>query len=606
MTPPRLLARSMLAALAGGLLLVACDDPPAPPELTCDERPDPHCDHPIDRIMVPLLRGAGLEPRDASAEELCRRMAIDLIGRGPSRDEQAACAGKTPGEIFDLFATTDEYVRTQRRAWGDVLGYDTIVTWPTDLVELDHLVDQLYRDELAYPDFVIAAVMHPGLESLHPGDSWTTATFSAFLGRTARADEIAALRPFTELWDPRAFCDRGVWWTEYQRRLANGVDEATAAQAADTICRQGAKPEWLLNPCRCTPRDGFPGCVTDVLGSRIAITPECVVPDNPYDAANEVRAVAYSPGGDPTCPDGTSRPECADRAIQGGGVLAPFAPAPPSSAALTAGVRSIGEAFVARTDLWEAEVDREARRMLGWWQATFRHPDSDLPAVRTLLADRLRGGETPREIQRLLMTSQLYVQPADVPLVPGVDPTTLPPWAAGPSKLLSGESWLDTAGHAVGLVPQRCDFRFVTIGGFGGYYVDPRLIDTRPSSLDDTYYTGYSIDAIGRLSGCNSEVKRPEISNIGLAFNQADIARVLCAYGEDVTPPGWSGDFAEAATWLVGNVWHRAPRDGEVAQLASDMTSCVAAGATTGCEDAATAARWACQRMIDSVEFTTY
>jgi hypothetical protein len=605
-TTASLLGRSGLAVLVGLVFAPACSDPPPePPGLTCDERPDSHCDHPVDRLLVPRLRGVGLEPRDATAEELCRRMAIDLVGRGPTRDEQAACLGRTPGEIFDQFAATDEYVRTQRRAWGEIFGYDTITTWPTDLVELDRIVEQLYRDQISYADFVVAAVMHPAMESLHPGDSWTTATFSAFLGRTARSDEIAALRPFTEMWGVRSFCDRGMWWTEYQRQLAGGADEATAVFNANTTCAN-SKPEWLLNPCRCTPRDGFPGCVTSVLGQRIEVVAECVVPTNPYDAANHVRGVAYTPGADNTCPDGTTRPECADRDILPGGVLVPLVPAPPASAQLAAGVRGIGEAFVARADLWEAAIDREARRMIGWWQATFRHPDSDLPEVRTLLADLMRAGETPRVIQRLLMTSQLYVQPADTPVVVGVDPLTLPPWAAGPSKLLSGESWLETAGQGTGLVPQRCDFRFVTIGGYGTYFVDPRLVDTRPSSLDDVYYDGYSVNSMGRLSGCNSEIDRPEISNVGLAFNQADIARVLCGYGEEVTPAGWSGDLTEAATWLVANLWHRAPREGEVAQLVADMGVCLAEGATTGCDDEDAAARWMCQRMIDSLEFTTY
>src|SRR5690349_6855884 len=122
-----ILGRSGLALLAGVLGLPACSDPPpAPPGLTCEDRPDVHCEHPIDRLLVPRLRGVGLEPRDATAEELCRRMAIDLVGRGPTRDEQAACAGRTPGEIFDQFASTDDYVRTQRRAWAETFGYDTI------------------------------------------------------------------------------------------------------------------------------------------------------------------------------------------------------------------------------------------------------------------------------------------------------------------------------------------------------------------------------------------------------------------------------------------------------------------------------------------------
>ena len=35
----------------------------------------------IERLLVPRLRAIGSGPRDASADEVCRRMAIDLLGR---------------------------------------------------------------------------------------------------------------------------------------------------------------------------------------------------------------------------------------------------------------------------------------------------------------------------------------------------------------------------------------------------------------------------------------------------------------------------------------------------------------------------------------------
>jgi hypothetical protein len=163
----------------------------------------------------------------------------------------------------------------------------------------------------------------------------------------------------------------------------------------------------------------------------------------------------------------------------------------------------------------------------------------------------------------------------------------------------------------VNLIPQRCDFRWISIGGLSTYSVDPRLVETRPSSLDDRYYNGFSATTIERLSGCNSELKRPEVSNIGLAFNQNDIARFMCAYGDEVTPAGWSGDLAEAASNLITRLWARAPYEGEVDAMVADMTACIAAGDVNGCEDPGggsedIAARWLCRRMIDSVEFTTY
>src|SRR5690348_9456770 len=49
----------------------------------CVEQPDPHCNNLVNRALVPMLRGANIEIRDESKSELCRRMALDLIGRTP-------------------------------------------------------------------------------------------------------------------------------------------------------------------------------------------------------------------------------------------------------------------------------------------------------------------------------------------------------------------------------------------------------------------------------------------------------------------------------------------------------------------------------------------
>ena len=68
-----------LAYLA--LAIAACgggDDPPIDDgDLSCEADPDPHCEHPIDRLLVPKLRAIGSGPRDASADEVCRRMVAD-------------------------------------------------------------------------------------------------------------------------------------------------------------------------------------------------------------------------------------------------------------------------------------------------------------------------------------------------------------------------------------------------------------------------------------------------------------------------------------------------------------------------------------------------
>src|SRR5262245_4953838 len=106
-----------VAAVCASFVLpavAACgdDDPVVPPvDLSCEGQPDPHCDHPIDRVLIPRLRELGAPIRDADPEELCRRMAIDLAGRGPTPRELAACRSQTPGQMFDAFSAQQDYLR---------------------------------------------------------------------------------------------------------------------------------------------------------------------------------------------------------------------------------------------------------------------------------------------------------------------------------------------------------------------------------------------------------------------------------------------------------------------------------------------------------------
>jgi hypothetical protein len=259
---------------------------------------------------------------------------------------------------------------------------------------------------------------------------------------------------------------------------------------------------------------------------------------------------------------------------------------------------------VARGDFWETAADREMRRLLDWWQSTFRHPDSDLPDVRKVLAAELVRTGSLRQLQRTIVTSLIYIQPGAAPAIDDVE--SKPPWIAGPTKLLSGEAWLESAAQAVGETITRCDFRWIANGGYAPYYHDQRLVQYTAGTLDTLRYNGYSIGSTIRLSGCNTDSRRPEISNVGLVFNQADIARTLCAYGRGVLPPGFTNDLTEAAGYLSERIWNRIPAAAELSQMVNDMNQCLAAGPTTACMNPETAVRWMCLRMIDSAEFATY
>ena len=167
---------------------------PTPLGPGCNEVPDPHCNNLVNRLIVPMLRGSNIPIHDESHSELCRRMALDLIGRTPTVEENAQCQRETPEQMADRFMASPEYVRQQRRAWGERF-YNLDEQWYPYAVEVDDLVELLYRDYIQYPEFIIRLIVHPGFYASFRGDDWSSNVVRYALGRNARADEIAALRP---------------------------------------------------------------------------------------------------------------------------------------------------------------------------------------------------------------------------------------------------------------------------------------------------------------------------------------------------------------------------------------------------------------------------
>src|SRR5262245_8188291 len=161
---------SFLMAL-GLAALPACSSSGSPAKGTsCSDNPDPHCSNPIDHILVPMLRERGPPIRQAPAAELCRRLAVDLLDRLPTVEEQAACEARSPSERVDAFMATDDYVRSQRRLWAFRAGYDDVLTWWRHIVEMDELAARLAKGEINYPNFVGQLVVHPGFYGRHYGD----------------------------------------------------------------------------------------------------------------------------------------------------------------------------------------------------------------------------------------------------------------------------------------------------------------------------------------------------------------------------------------------------------------------------------------------------
>jgi Protein of unknown function (DUF1549) len=596
--------RLQIVASTALIAWAACGDNLAPPDpRSCEADPDPRCANPIDRVLVPALRAIAMPLIDAPADELCRRLYIDLIDRAPTLDERAACLRDPYEDVVDRVLADPAHERTWRARWSKLLGYNLYAAASRDVVDLDARIGAMDRGDITYPEFAAAVAWHPAFWALHKDDEWAAALYPAFLGRPARADEIAGLRPLTRIWRQRIYAEGFFWFAMHQKALADGMDEAGATAFANIKASNGAKADWGVDVCACDGGEGVAGCASETLGTRVAFTQRCA----PGVTVHRTRD--FTPGQDDECPDHSHRFECADRLTDFAGGYLPIEPLPALDDATRKDLDGVGRALAARHDFWDAAADRELRWLLGWWQTTFVRPDSDLPAVRALLAETLRAGATPREIDRLIVTSLLYRLPATPPST--VDPATLPPWAMGPTKLLAGEGWLRAAATVVGETVAPCDHRFVVRGGWDIAYVDPRLLAPEPSSLDAMLGPSFHIDASMALGGCNGDILRPVISNLGLAYAQSQLARPLCAYGGGVLPPSWDGaDLGAAVDHLAAAILSRQVAGDERAELVGEMRACRDAaagpGGDQGCVDDESAVRWMCRRMLDSVEFGTY
>jgi hypothetical protein len=616
---PLLLAVSMRSSslLAAGLLLLsACaffgdTDGSSEALTTCVD--DPHCSHPIDRLIVPKLRAARVAPRDGDAASVCRRMSVDLIGRIPTEGELHRCVSEPSlDRRADAFMAMPEYALVQQRGWAEALGFNAYLLWYGYAVDLDALAGRLYRPgddgtTLDYATFASTIAPHPAFYGLHQGDDWAASIFNVFLGRSARADEIASMRPLVKVFESRVFCDAGIWVDAYNGALADNRSAADATSDANDQCVAGGTEEFVFDFCGCQRGEGSIGCRSEALGALVDLGQDgCDHPDSEEETASYRRVEGGSvPGTRTTCQGQPCQDEVVDDTEHVAGVLAAL---PTIAPAQREKIDLIGKALVARPDFWEAGADRELGRFIGWWKDGVRRPDFDLPEVRTVLADELRRTGSVRTIQKLIVTSLLYAAPAEPPpdfhpapgaTGPAMDP---PLWSMGSTKLLTSESWLDSAGVATfGQVLGACDYRFVAIGETGPANVDPTFV-RRVAAPDAARFTSerYDLSAV-LLGGCSAEQPRPKKSTVGITYAQHDLARSLCASTPLI---GGSDDMRTAIASLVRRTLSRDPSNEEIALLAAEAGQCRAAPG--GCSSAEAAMRWLCSRIVDSAAFALY
>jgi hypothetical protein len=240
--------------------------------------------------------------------------------------------------------------------------------------------------------------------------------FSVFLGRTARQDELAGMRPLVRMFESRVFCDGAIWSDAYDDAIADGMLGVAATDYANEVCVSGGSEEYGIDFCGCLQGEGSVGCRSTTLGSTIDIgSAGCRNPESETGLENLFRVNDTMVTGQRTsCPTagGASR-ACEDRIVdEAEKVAGPLR----SLGLLDEGQRkrigAVGEALAAREDFWEAGADREIGRLIGWWKDGVRRPDFDLPEVRTLLANsRHRLHERPLARPRRYLTVKLWWRP---------------------------------------------------------------------------------------------------------------------------------------------------------------------------------------------------
>jgi hypothetical protein len=551
------------------------------------------CSNPIDRLVVPRLVALGLEPPRpdaAPSPELCRRLAIDVLGRGPTADETKTCiAAKSVSAIVDAWMLRPEHEHLERRAWSELVQYDVSMTWYQYIVDADDLVGLLAKGGIGYDAFAARFVIHPALYSRHPDDDWTREIFSLFLGRTARPDEVRAMRPLVGIWTGRNFVD-----PKLEKETNHGYPSSRELGFDFCACESGT------------------ACTSTALGQSIDLRGACEKPKTAPSA--RTKSIPGYGAGDLQAPT----------AVRDLAIGAEKDPLPRANVIQEKKLLSIGMALAARPDFWEAEVDRELRRYLGWWQTGFKRPETDLPDVRMALAERLAKENSVRALRRTILTSVLYTMPATVTETKKAkekgNERALPAWSGGPRKLLAGEAWLDTMASAIGEDLGSCDHRFLMRRYAGlmddddeknGYTFYNRNLYVEPSLLTAVDRPSFHFDyesAASRLGGCGGvgTAGGPRSSTLGLVRAEHDLATALCANGRALVPG--KGDLEDDARALVSRFLARPATSEEAKRLAEDMRACMKPSGSEppACADRGVAVRWLCTRIAVSPEFGTY
>ena len=473
----------------------------------------PPSNNPIDVAIWPRMVASGLtELPKASTDELCHRMALDLIGVVPSADERATiCDGKTAEQIARGFMALPRFRATERRFWIRRIGADPTALMADHIRDADRLYDSAADGVLGYDELVVRLLAHPVMTINRPVAAGSDVKptiqhiFRTFLGRSASAAEVL---DYANLLRP--------WQRRFEDRYDLGYGYYVHPAALDPrACRD--------------PLLGSAACTSVLLGAPTTIDPP-IAPRVPPGYSQTSGALFYYELVQGTMPD-----------------------------AIQIELEKPGRLFVARGELWDAAADFALARLLGWWRSSANEPETVLPEVQRALAVwfRAQPRRDLRELYVTIMTSLLYTTSAEY------DGDDRPPWATGPTKLLEPEQLLDSAARALDRDLGFCDPHTDEPVGRNFYW--PSRLREPTTTVDGELYR----DLAQQLGGCLGAIAAPKSPGLPALLAHIDLAKAVCT-----APPIGDATFTGVADELFARFLTRAPSDEERTSLATAATAC--------------------------------